>query len=72
MKRFRMWHAECASEAEGDVVEAETVEDAAKTLVFVYYAGDCDKGADKVWEAKDRWTATREGSPDYFYIKEEK
>jgi hypothetical protein len=71
MQKFRMWHAECETEAEGEVVEAETAQGAAKRLLFRYYEGDCDHGADRVEEDGVCWLAFRKGSPDYFHIKKE-
>jgi hypothetical protein len=66
-----MWHAECQTPDEGDVVEAETAQEAAKSLLFVYYAGDCDSGADRLEVEGDHWLAFRKDSPDYFHIKKE-
>lgn len=68
---FRMWHAECETEAEGEVVKAKTAQEAAKHLLFRYYEGDCDSGADRLEEDGARWVAFRKGSPDYFYITKE-
>jgi hypothetical protein len=71
--KFRAWHGECQTFAEGDTIEAETAAEAAKKLVFVYYAGDCDRGADTVRAVpeQDRWIATRKNSPDYYFITQE-
>jgi hypothetical protein len=67
---LKTWVATHPELGKVEEVEAETVEEAAKSLLFVYYAGDCDHGADKVEEiGPGLWEATRKGSPDYFHIK---
>lgn len=69
--KFAIWHAECQDRAEADIVEADSATAAAKTCLFVYYAGDCDHGADRVeQETPTSWLAFRKGSPDYFHVEQ--
>ena len=72
MPKFRIWHGECDTYDEAKIVEAEDHLKAAATILFVYYEGDCDHGATSVKSAPGgRWIATRENSPDYFFIVED-
>lgn len=70
--RYKVWHAECDSESEAEIYKGDDENEVADKILFVYYAGDCDSGADQVDEDEGRpgrFIATRKGSPDYFYIE---
>ncbi len=70
MPTYRIWHGECQTYDEAVEVTVVSVEEAAKGILFVYYTGDCDHGASAIKQVPgDRWIATREGSPDYFFIE---
>jgi len=73
MPTYKIWHGECESHAEAEIVVAETPMAAMKNTVFRYYAGDCDCGATKIEGARKsgHLIATREGSPDYFFIEKQ-
>jgi hypothetical protein len=66
-----IWICEHPETGQIEEIEARTPQEAAESLLFVYYEGDCDQGADKVEEILlGIWQATRKGSPDYFHLKE--
>ena len=73
MPTYKIWHGECESYTEAETVVAETPMEATKKLVFQYYAGDCDLGATKIVAARasEHLIATRENSPDYYFIEEQ-
>ena len=68
MKTFIATHPET-----GDIEEisGRDLLEAAEQILFRYCEGDCDVGADTLEELEPGlWEATREGSFDYFHIKE--
>lgn len=74
VSRFKVWHGECQTEAEAEIYEGDDEIDVGDQILFVYYAGDCDSGADQVDPVEghpERYVATRKGSPDYYYIQKE-
>jgi len=72
MPTYKVWHGECDSYKDAEVVEASNPKAAAKDCLFRYYAGDCDSGATAIEpDTANRFIATREDSPDYFYVEEQ-
>ena len=70
MPTYHIWHGECQTYDEAAEVTAVSVQVAAQELLFLHGTGDCDYGATEITQIPgDRWIATREGSPDYFFIE---
>jgi len=73
MPTYKIWHGECESRDEAQTVKAATPMAAMRKIIFRYYEGDCDSGATKVVDSREagRLIATRENSPDYYYLEVE-